>query len=101
MTAALKPLTKCEHKDFKAMVNVGRLLDNATESCVVGYIADIRIKCAECGLPFEFLGLEPGVDTQGARVSLDGLEARIALTPKGTRPNPFQRRAFNVRNFDG
>jgi hypothetical protein len=85
----------CEHKEFKACVAVARLED------VGRFMAEITVHCAECGLPFQFLGLEPGIDTDGARVSLDGLEANIAICPQGARPNPLQRIAFNVKSFDG
>lgn len=91
----------CEHKDFAAVVNVGRLLDDKNEAIVTGYMADIRINCTECGLPFEFLGLEMGMDLAGARVSPDGQEARIALTPRGVKPNPLHRMAFGISKFDG
>ena len=85
----------CRHKDFVATVRVCRLEDSG------GFIAEIRISCAECGLPFQFLGLEPGLDLQGARVSIDGLEANIAIVPRDTKPSPLQRMAYGVRRFDG
>lgn len=90
----------CRHEEFAADVGVHRLTSEEGGP-VTGYTADIKIQCAQCGKPFQFLGLEPGVDTQGARVSVDGLEARLALAPEGARPNPLQRMAFNVRKFDG
>lgn len=81
----------CKHEDFKASVGVARFED------IGGFMAEIRVNCAGCGLPFEFLGLECGLDLQGARVSIDGQEANIAIVPKGVRPNPFQRLAYNVK----
>jgi hypothetical protein len=84
----------CKHEDFKANVGVARLEDSG------GFVAEITVKCSQCGLPFQFLGLEPGIDTQGASVSIDGLEARIAIVPNGSRPNPMQRMAFGVRKFE-
>ena len=84
----------CEHRDFHAKVGVARLEDSG------GFMAEIRIHCTECGLPFEFLGLEPGLDLQGARVSLDGQEANIAIVPKGTRPNPLHRMAYDIKRLD-
>ena len=85
----------CTHEDFAAKVGVARLEDTGQ------FIAEITISCSQCGLPFEFLGLAPGVDTQGATVSVDGQEARIAIVPKGARPNPLQRMSFGIRKFDG
>jgi len=87
--------------DFKAFVDVHRLVDGKDTGTVTGYTADVRIECADCGKPFQFLGLEPGVDTAGARASIDGLEAHLAICPHDERPNPLQRMAFNIRKFDG
>jgi hypothetical protein len=81
--------------NFSAEVRVARLEDSGR------FMAEIRVTCADCNKPFQFLGLEPGLDLQGARVSLDGLEANIAIVPEGTKPNPFQRLAYAVRGFDG
>jgi hypothetical protein len=85
----------CKHENFSAKVSVARLEDSG------GFMAEITIHCTECGVPMEFLGLEPGIDTQGAKVSVDGTEARIAISPKGTKPNPLQRMAFSINSFNG
>lgn len=86
--------------NFAAEVDVNRLTQ-FDGGPVTGYASVIRIRCAECGTRFQFLGLEPGYDSQGARVSIDGLEANIGLTPEGMKPNPFQRMAYNIRgSFD-
>lgn len=82
--------------NFAASVGVARLEDTPGGS-ITGFMAEIRVHCAECGQKFQFLGLEPGMDTQGARCSLDGLEANIAITPEGARPNPFQRMAYDIK----
>ena len=81
----------CKHEQFEAHVKVARLEDTG------GFIAEITVKCTQCSTPFQFLGLQAGIDTQGAMVSLDGLEARIAIAPEGAKPTPFQRMAFGVR----
>lgn len=90
----------CAHMNFKADVRVGRHLDDATETHVIGYSAEIHIECAECHKPFQFLGLPMGVDTHGARVSVDGLEARIAISPQGVQPSPINRMQFNISKHD-
>jgi hypothetical protein len=89
----------CEHENFDATVCVHRLAD-VEGGPVTGYAAEVRIKCVQCDTPFEFLGLEPGIDTQGARVSLDGQELRAAITPPGVKPNPLQRISADVKRFD-
>ena len=90
----------CEHQDFSATVNVVRLTEK-DGGPVTGFLAEIRIVCRQCGTPFQFLGLEPGCDTQGSRVSLDGLEANLAIAPEGSKPNPMQRIVYSVSKFDG
>ena len=84
----------CAHLEFNARVEVNRLEDTGQ------FMADVAIACRQCGLEFEFLGLEPGLDLQGAKVSIDGLQARLAIIPKGHQPNPLQRMAFGVRKYE-
>ena len=88
-------MSRCEHPDFAAVVAVHRLTDDAGK--VTAYQAEIKIRCTACRKPFQFLGLEPGTDNQGARVSVDGLEARLALCPRGEVPSPLDRLAVNFR----
>lgn len=89
---------KCEHLNFRAMVKVGRL-SKEEGGPIKNYMADITICCSDCGLPFQFLGLEPGVDLQGARVSIDNLEAHLGICPQGSQPNHLDNIAvnFNLR----
>jgi hypothetical protein len=84
----------CEHKKFEGNILVNRF-ENTCE-----FVAEITITCAECGVPMQFLGLESGLDTQGAMVSVDGLKAIIGIAPKGAKPNPFQKMAFNINKLN-
>lgn len=79
----------CPHMNFAAEVDVHRLTDGT--DAVTGYAADVRIRCADCNLSFQFLGLLPGVDTRGATVSIDALEAHLALAPEGQEVSPLGR----------
>lgn len=81
---------RCRHMSFAAKVQVARLED------VGRFMAEIRINCAECGKPFEFQGLQPGVDTGGARCSVDQQEALIAIAPAGAKPNHLRRIVANL-----
>jgi hypothetical protein len=63
--------------DFIAEVDVTRLEDTGRFS------ADVRIRCAGCGHPMRFIGLPMGLDLNGAAVSVDGKEARLAIHPWG------------------
>lgn len=67
----------CLHEAFECDVTVNRLED------VGRFSADVRIKCAQCGVPFRFIGLPHGLDLNGAAVSVDGAEAHLAIAPKG------------------
>ena len=74
----------CAHNNFDASVRVARIEDKGR------FMAEIQIKCRECGIPMQFMGLEPGFNFNGATVSLDGLEANIGIHPRGQRPTPLQ-----------
>lgn len=74
----------CEHKEFDASVRVARIEDKGR------FLAEVRITCRDCGTPMQFMGLKPGLDYNGATVSLDGLEANIGIHPQGVAPNPLQ-----------
>jgi len=80
----------CQHSQFDASVKVNRLEDQKA------FNAEVGIQCKECGTPFRFLGLKSGLDLSGARVSPDGIEARLAICPKDTAAPRIQ----GVRGFD-
>lgn len=86
----------CEHPDFAASVTVNRLADSGR------FAADVTIRCTACGVPFRFIGLPCGVDLNGAAVSVDGTEARLAIAPQGEVATPFDGAAsgFTVRRPD-
>jgi hypothetical protein len=70
----------CEHAKFHAQVNVTRLTDG-DGGRVTGYTSEITIKCADCGLPFRFLGLPFGSHYAEPRLSVDSLTLRAPLEP--------------------
>lgn len=86
----------CEHQNFVANVAVGRLTKDE-DGPVTGYVADVRIECADCGRKMQFLGLPTGYDTGAACVSVDGLEARLALCPQGQDLSTLDRIGFQFR----
>lgn len=67
----------CEHQSFRANVTVNRLEDCGR------FTADVKISCNDCGVDMRFIGLPCGVDLNGATVSADATEARLAIAPKG------------------
>lgn len=72
----------CEHLNFAAEVDVNRL-PQVEGGPVKRYVADVRIRCVECGVAFRFIGLPAGLDLNGAAVSIDATEAHLAIAPKG------------------
>ena len=67
----------CKHLNFSCNVDVNRIED------IGRFVADVRITCDDCGIPFRFIGLPAGMDYNGACVSVDATEARLAIAPKG------------------
>ena len=65
----------CQHEGFHANVAVNRIEDKG-EFC-----ADIRIACSQCGQPFMFLGLPPGLKQGGASCNITGEEAHLYIEP--------------------
>lgn len=53
------------------------------------YMADVSVRCADCGQPFRFLGLPLGLNMNGAAMNVDGLEARLAIMPADRVPHPL------------
>lgn len=89
----------CEHENFTADVVVARM-PSKEGGPIERYSADVRIKCDQCGLPFRFIGLPCGIDLNGAAVSIDGTEARLAIAPKGQVVTPMEDtecRGFTIR----
>ena len=54
--------------------------DNETKE-VKSYKADVKIHCAQCGLPFEFIGLPMGVSPNQPMCSIDAQQARMPIRP--------------------
>lgn len=87
----------CPHLDFAARVDVHRIT-RVEAGAVAWFQADVRIECTACHLPFRFIGLPSGLDMNGAAVSLDGFEARLAIAPKGEVLTPTEGAvSFTVR----
>jgi hypothetical protein len=71
----------CDHRNFKAEVQVGRLTDSNDESKVTGYTADIQIHCADCFMPFQFIGVPGGYSPSQPMVNFDSTELRAPIKP--------------------
>jgi len=69
----------CQHLDFAVYAAINRLTDS--DELLTGFSADVKVNCKVCGLPFVFLGLPMGLNLDGACVSVDGQELRVAIAP--------------------
>lgn len=86
--------SSCEHPGFNVNAEITRLEDTG------GFYVDIRINCAECGIPMVFLGLPQGLDLNGAATGPFGIEGRFAIHPKGETV-PEMPLGFQMRKTKG
>ena len=71
----------CTHENFECRASIGRLTDENNPEHVVAYVADLNVTCADCGLPFEWIGIPAGISNAQPRVSMDATELRAPLRP--------------------
>lgn len=96
----------CEHSDFESTVQVNRLTNvrMPTGGPIIGYMADIRVHCTDCGEPFRWRCAAHGVDINTPTVSADGLELRAPLRPASSAtafaPPPIAPVTFSDRDDD-
>ena len=75
----------CKHLQFESKINVTRLTsDNDPKGDPTSYMAEVHIRCADCMEPFLFRGLSRGLAVDGAAMSFDEDEARLAILPMST-----------------
>ena len=70
----------CKHLKFHVDAAVSRLTKEEGGP-VLGFTADIKIRCADCWQSFAFLGLESGSSPNRPMVSFGGDELRAPITP--------------------
>lgn len=73
-------MTICKHMKFQSAISVYRLTEPGSDE-VKGYVADVRIKCSDCGVPMEFLCERQGSSLTEPAASLDHKELRCPLRP--------------------
>ena len=70
----------CVHEQFEAVNKVARLTEGEGGP-VIAYQVDCSIKCVQCGMRFEFVGVPAGVSPNHPMCSADFLEMRIPIRP--------------------
>jgi len=89
----------CEHGEFHTDVSVIRL-GGQPGQMPNRYLAEVRVRCAQCDKPFRFRGLPMGLGLDGAAVSGDGQEVRLAIAPVDEVIEPCDVRGFTVKGPD-
>lgn len=71
----------CTHKNFETTTKVTRLTAGDLSEEITGYQADIRIFCADCGLPFQFRGVPAGISLEKPAANFDWTEMSVPIMP--------------------
>lgn len=67
----------CQHERFEAYVEVTRVVSDQDKRVTLGFVVDVRARCASCQQELEFIGLPVGISSFGPTCSPDGVEARL------------------------
>ena len=70
----------CKHFNFGVDAKVGRLT-NVGGGDVTGYKMDLTVKCVDCNMPFEFIGVPVGERFDKPMVSVDFKTLRLPIRP--------------------
>lgn len=81
------PDRPCPHLNFEACVAVNRLTANDTDPTVIGYSADITVKCADCAEPFRWTGVAAGLSPVRPMCSIDEATLIAPLRPASADPD--------------
>lgn len=66
----------CAHEDFRADVDVNRIVSEHEPTAFVGLAVDLRVRCLECGERLKFRVPDVGMLSHRATRSLDATELR-------------------------
>src|SRR5579859_7428730 len=69
---------ECTHHNFIADAEVARIPDGPSG---LEFMISIKVKCSDCGKPFEWKGLPAGIPRNNPTVSLNRLELRAPIIP--------------------
>ncbi len=75
-------LADCKHEEFDVFTQIGRLTSKDKET-VTHYTADVRVRCKQCHLAFEWVGVPAGFAYTGPHCSFDLQELRAPIRPAG------------------
>jgi len=88
MSSPLNLDRPCEHPHFDALVNVGRIGTGDTpDGMPAAYVAEVTVKCGECGEPFRWSGVRAGLSYVEPMCSPDETELRAPMRPRSADPD--------------
>lgn len=70
----------CKHMEFETGTRVARLHDGNPD-VITGFMLDIVIRCKDCGLPFEFVGVPGGYSPGQPMCNFDSTELSAPIKP--------------------
>lgn len=81
-------VASCPHENFACQCDVARMSKDIGGP-ITDYHMDMRLECADCGTPFEFMGLPHGISPDKPMGSPDNKEARMPIRPAGSHGRGF------------
>lgn len=84
---SVNPDQPCPHDDFEAYISVAKVTASETDTTAVGYHADIKVNCADCGEQFRWTGVPAGSSPGQPMCSVDETELRAPLRPASSDPD--------------
>lgn len=77
-----KPDPKCPHSTFSAQVNCHRFAPSGSPNGFAhGFVAEIHVKCDQCGGDFMFEGLPWAISTERPCLNVSRTQATIPMKP--------------------
>lgn len=86
MSGGADPDRACPHLTFRADVTVNRLTTE-DEVTVIGYAAEIQVRCEDCGEKFRWTGVPAGLSPRRPTCSVDESTLNAPLRPASADPD--------------
>lgn len=83
----IDPDRPCPHQHFASVVAVNRIQASDDDPTIVGFSADITVRCHDCGEPFRWTGLQCGVSPAKPMCSVDETTMRAPMRPASADPD--------------
>lgn len=80
------PDRPCPHEDFQSFVAIARVAQDEGGP-IIGFSAEVRVTCIQCGEPFRFTGCPAGVRPDRPTVSADERTLYAPIRPASADPD--------------